>query len=107
MSPTRYLWLRRMHLARRALRRADPAMTTVTEIASNCGFWELGRFSVAYRALSRPRQRCAGRPTTPDPKKATVRLGNFRNLHSQPRPSGPTLGSAHFRSASRPFGPRV
>jgi transcriptional regulator GlxA family with amidase domain len=51
MSPTRYLWLRRMYLARRALRRADPAMTTVTEIATNCGFWELGRFSVAYRAL--------------------------------------------------------
>jgi hypothetical protein len=24
MSPTRYLWLRRMHLARRALRVADP-----------------------------------------------------------------------------------
>jgi AraC-like DNA-binding protein len=51
MSPTRYLWLRRIHLARRALRMADPATTTVTEIATNYGFWELGRFSVAYRAL--------------------------------------------------------
>jgi AraC-like DNA-binding protein len=51
MSPTRYLWLRRMHLARRALRMADPEATTVTEIATNYGFWELGRFSVAYRAL--------------------------------------------------------
>jgi AraC-like DNA-binding protein len=51
MSPTRYLWLRRMHLARRALRTADPAMATVTGIATNHGFWELGRFSVAYRAL--------------------------------------------------------
>ena len=28
MSPTRYLWLRRMHLARRALRMADPAAAT-------------------------------------------------------------------------------
>jgi AraC-like DNA-binding protein len=28
MSPTRYLWLRRMYLARRALRMADPAATT-------------------------------------------------------------------------------
>ena len=51
MGPTRYLWLRRMHLARRALRMADPAATTVTEVATSYGFWELGRFSVAYRSL--------------------------------------------------------
>jgi AraC-like DNA-binding protein len=51
MSPKRYLWLRRMHLARRALRRADAERTTVTEIAADYGFWELGRFSVAYRSL--------------------------------------------------------
>ena len=51
MSPKRYLWLRRMNLARRALRRADLERTTVTETASDYGFWELGRFSVAYRSL--------------------------------------------------------
>jgi AraC-like DNA-binding protein len=51
MGPKRYLWLRRMNLARRALRNADAEKTTVTEIASDYGFWELGRFSVAYRSL--------------------------------------------------------
>ena len=51
MSPKHYLWLQRMHLARRALRSADAERTTVTEIASNYGFWEFGRFSVAYRSL--------------------------------------------------------
>ena len=51
MSPKRYLWLRRMHMARRALRRADRERTTVTEIAADYGFWEFGRFSVAYRSL--------------------------------------------------------
>jgi AraC-like DNA-binding protein len=51
MGPVRYLSLRRMHLVRRALLRADPAMTTVTRIATDHGFWELGRFSVAYRVL--------------------------------------------------------
>jgi AraC-like DNA-binding protein len=51
MSPMRYLWLRRMNLARRALLTADPAASSVTGIATNFGFWELGRFAVAYRSL--------------------------------------------------------
>ena len=51
ISPARYLVLRRMNLARRALLDAAPGTATVTEIATQFGFWELGRFSVDYRAL--------------------------------------------------------
>jgi len=50
-SPHRYLWLRRMHQVRRALSLTDAAVTTVTQIATDYGFWELGRFSVAYGRL--------------------------------------------------------
>jgi AraC-like DNA-binding protein len=51
MGPIRYLTLRRMHLVRRALLRTDPSKATVTRIVTDHGFWELGRFSVAYRTL--------------------------------------------------------
>ncbi len=51
MSPHRYLWLRRMHQARRELALADASKTMVTEVATQHGFWELGRFSVEYRQL--------------------------------------------------------
>lgn len=48
MGPKRFLTLRRLHRARRALQDAPPT-ATVTEIATSLGFWELGRFSVEYR----------------------------------------------------------
>jgi AraC-like DNA-binding protein len=51
MGPIRFLTLRRMHLVHRALLRADPSKSTVTRIVTDYGFWELGRLSVAYRAL--------------------------------------------------------
>ena len=51
MGPSRYLRLRRMNLARRALIDADPAKMTVTDVAMHFGFWELGRFASAYRSL--------------------------------------------------------
>jgi AraC-like DNA-binding protein len=50
MGPIRYLTLRRMHLVRRALLAADSS-TTVTRVATDHGFWELGRFAVGYREL--------------------------------------------------------
>jgi AraC-like DNA-binding protein len=51
IGPKRYLTLRRLHLARRALQRAEAAEATVTEVAMRFGFWQLGRFAVEYRAL--------------------------------------------------------
>jgi AraC-like DNA-binding protein len=50
-SPTKYLQIRRLHQVRRALRHADPARATVTAVAGQYGFWELGRFAGHYKAL--------------------------------------------------------
>src|SRR5712691_1649389 len=72
MSPKRYLWLRRMHLAQRALRTADSERTTVTEIATNYGFWELGRFSVAYRSLFGESPSTTLRRPSDDPKTGEI-----------------------------------
>jgi AraC-like DNA-binding protein len=51
MSPTRYLLLRRLNMARSALRRADPATASVAEIARIHQFMEPGRFAVTYRTI--------------------------------------------------------
>jgi AraC-like DNA-binding protein len=51
MSPTRYILLRRLNMARSALRRADPADASVAEIARTYQFQEPGRFAVTYRTV--------------------------------------------------------
>jgi AraC-like DNA-binding protein len=51
MSPSSYARLRRLNLVRSALRRADPAITRVSELARRYGFSELGRFAVTYRTV--------------------------------------------------------
>ena len=51
MSAKRYLLLRRMALARKALRQGDPHQITVTDIAARFGFWNFGRFAVEYRSI--------------------------------------------------------
>jgi AraC-like DNA-binding protein len=51
VGPKKYLYLRRMHLARLALLGADAGVTNVTETATQFGFWQLGHFAVAYKRL--------------------------------------------------------
>lgn len=48
IGPKRLLVVRRLHMARRALRQADPGLETVATIAAQFGFWEFGRFAEAY-----------------------------------------------------------
>jgi AraC-like DNA-binding protein len=49
ISPARYLRLRWLKLVRMALQHADPATTSIAELARRYGFTEPGRFAVAYR----------------------------------------------------------
>jgi transcriptional regulator GlxA family with amidase domain len=49
LSPKRYATWQRLQAARDALAAADPRTTTVTDIATSYGFFELGRFAGQYR----------------------------------------------------------
>jgi AraC-like DNA-binding protein len=48
MGPKHYLLLRRLHLARRELRKAAPDATTVTDIVTR---WHFGLFAGEYQSL--------------------------------------------------------
>jgi AraC-like DNA-binding protein len=51
VSPGRYIRLRRLNFVRAELRRADPATTSVAQIARRHRFSELGRFAAVYRRI--------------------------------------------------------
>jgi AraC-like DNA-binding protein len=54
IGPSRYVLLRRLKEVRIALRNADPARTSVAEIARDCGFVEVGhRFAATYVTVFR------------------------------------------------------
>ena len=49
MSPKQYLLTERLHGVRRALSDTGQRPVTVTDVATNYGFFELGRFAASYR----------------------------------------------------------
>jgi AraC family transcriptional regulator, ethanolamine operon transcriptional activator len=49
-SPRAYFVRCALEAAHRVLRVSSPSDRTVTDVAIECGFWHLGRFSVTYRA---------------------------------------------------------
>jgi len=51
MGPVQYLKLRTLNLIRKELKTADPSATTVTQVATRFGVWELGRLARDYQGL--------------------------------------------------------
>jgi AraC family ethanolamine operon transcriptional activator len=51
MSPKRCVIHNRLNEVRRALRDPNPSRATVTDIATEFGFFELGRFAGRYKAV--------------------------------------------------------
>src|SRR5215472_11180454 len=66
LGPKRYLLLRRLHLARRALRAGSSDATTVTEIATRYGFWISAASSanIGHCSASPPPLRFFARPNS-------------------------------------------
>lgn len=101
MGPVRYLWLRRMHLARRALLRATEGIATVTSIAMAHGFWELGRFSVTCRGLfDEPPLATLRRPAEDAPASRNtrpLRVSHSRSRRSAAPKNSPVCRILHSR----------
>jgi AraC family transcriptional regulator, ethanolamine operon transcriptional activator len=53
VAPVRYLNWRTLHQVRRALKAADPSVSTVAGIVTQFGVWQFGRFARDYRFLFR------------------------------------------------------
>lgn len=49
MSPTRYMQLRMLNTARSRLAAASPEDSSVSEVVTSLGVWDLGRFAARYR----------------------------------------------------------
>jgi transcriptional regulator GlxA family with amidase domain len=64
-SPKRYLTRRRLEAVRDALAQAQPGQATVTRIATEFGFFELGRFAGMYSSVfgERPSETLRGAAT--------------------------------------------
>jgi hypothetical protein len=58
-----------MQLVRRVLKSAEAEKTTVTEIATDYGFWELDRFAGAYLPVTIRRTALGGTASTPEDSK--------------------------------------
>jgi AraC-like DNA-binding protein len=83
LPPCRRLRMLRLSEARRTLLAADCRRVTVTQIATEFGFLELGRFSVEYRKLfgETPSQTLRGqsriKPFPNPPRSATLPISGF------------------------------
>lgn len=63
LGPMHYIMLKRLSAVRAILRSADPLTTSITNVAWDYGFWELGRFAVFYKRMfgERPSETLKGK----------------------------------------------
>lgn len=51
VAPVKFLKYRTLNQVRKVLQNSDSSLTTVTQVATEHGIWELGRFATDYRLL--------------------------------------------------------